>query len=137
MKIHTGTNFANFGDGFFSVWNPSGETEKLEITTSNINDGNNYRNTRKIPVKMGQFQCIQVYLNSFKNLILFLKVTQIKNEATQKLDHTIKFMGETIFEKAYSENEVFTGQLGVWISDQWHSESYRNKITQFSYEILD
>ena len=46
-------------------------------------------------------------------------------------------MGENIFEKAYLENEVFTGPLEVWISDNWHVASSRNHITQFAYEILD
>ena len=64
-------------------------------------------------------------------------MTQIKNETTHKLDHTVKFMGKTIFEKTYSEYEVYTGPLEVWISDKWHDDSNRNKITQFAYEILD
>ena len=57
--------------------------------------------------------------------------------STNKLDQKIEFMGDIIFEKEYNEDEVFTGLLGVWISDEWHSSSSRNLITQFAYEILD
>ena len=59
------------------------------------------------------------------------------NSTTNKLDHKIKFMGEPIFEKSYSETEVFTGPLQTWISDEWNGRSERNHITQFVYEILD
>jgi hypothetical protein len=64
-------------------------------------------------------------------------VTQIKNKSTNKLDQKIEFMGDIIFEKEFNEDEVFTGPLQVWISDEWHSSSSRNLITQFVYEILD
>jgi hypothetical protein len=57
-KIHTGTNFENFGDGFFSVWNPFGETSKLKITTSNLES--DHRNTVQVNATVGLFQCFQV-----------------------------------------------------------------------------
>ena len=34
-KIHNGTNFEKFGDGYFSVFNLKNETTKLRVTTSN------------------------------------------------------------------------------------------------------
>ena len=61
----------------------------------------------------------------------------MRNPTTHKLDHKIKFMGETILKKAYSTDEVFTGPLQVWISDEWHWDANKNKITQFVYEIFD
>ena len=64
-KIHTGTYFRNFGDGFFSVFNPDGEEEILEITTSN--NQSDHRNTVRIPAKLGLFQCLQVTKKYFKN----------------------------------------------------------------------
>ena len=66
-----------------------------------------------------------------------IKVTQKLNATTNKLDHKIKFMGETVFEKSYDEDQVFTGPLQTWISDEWNSKAGRNHITQFVYEILD
>ena len=46
-------------------------------------------------------------------------------------------MGNTVFEKSYDEDEVYTGSLQTWISDEWNSKSGKNHITQFVYEILD
>jgi hypothetical protein len=74
------------------------------------------------------------FLFLFTNII---QVTQIKNAKTNKLDHKIKFMGKTVFEKSYDEDQVFTGPLQTWISDEWNSKSGKNHITQFVYETLD
>ena len=84
-KIHTGTNFKNFGDGYFSVFNPQNETRKLKVTTSN--NSTDHRNSITFTAIVGQFQCINV--------------EQILNEETQKLDHKIKFNGNTILSKEY------------------------------------
>lgn len=81
-KIHTGTNFTKFGDGFFSVFNPDGEKKSLDITTSNIRS--DHRNTVRIPAKLGQFQCLQVTKNILKiNLKFILGDTNQKRNDTQ------------------------------------------------------
>ena len=57
-QIHTGTNYTNYGDGFFSLWNPNGYTDKLEITSSNLET--QHRNKMQVNTTLGLFQCIQV-----------------------------------------------------------------------------
>ena len=69
-----------FGDGYFTVFNPDNETTKLRVTTSN--NSTDHRNSVKFTAIVGQYQCISV--------------EQILNEKTQKLDHKIKFNGNTI-----------------------------------------
>ena len=111
----------NFGDGFFSVFNPQGETNKLKITTSN--NENNITNTIAIKANIGQFQCLQV--------------EQILNPETGKLDHKIKFNGNPVFSKSYHQDEVFTGQLKVYVSDEWNERAGKSAVRKFVYEKLD
>ena len=85
QKIHTGTKMEKFGDGYFSVFNPQDETRKLRVTTSN--NSTVHRNSITFTAIVGQFQCISV--------------EQILNEETQKLDHKIKFNGNTILSREY------------------------------------
>ena len=103
------------------MFNPNNERSKLKITTSNIK--NNHRNTFKISANIGQFQCLQV--------------EQILNRKTGKLDHKVKFDGNPVFEKSYDENEVFTGELIVHVSDPWHERAGKCRVRKFIYEILD
>ena len=119
-KIHTGTNSENFGDGYFSVFNPQNETKKLKVTTSN--NSTDHNNSLKFEAIVGQFQCINV--------------EQILNEETQKLDHKIKFNGNTILSKEYDQDEVFTGQLQIWISDNFHGTANKYKVRKFIYETI-
>ena len=111
----------NFGDGFFSVFNPENETRKLKITTSNTE--NDHRNSIMISANIGQFQCLQV--------------EQVLNNQTGKLQHKIIFDGNTVFEKSYNENEVFTGELIVHVSDPWNNQAGKCRVRKFIYEILD
>ena len=75
-KIHSGTNFEKFGDGFFSIWNSFPHTSKLEITTSNVDDRfdkSKHRNTILIDAQVGIFQCFQVFCVRFQSLT-FVKI---------------------------------------------------------------
>jgi hypothetical protein len=110
-----------FGDGFFSVFNPNYETTKLKVTTSN--NSTDHRNTFTFAAIVGQYQCISV--------------EQILNEKTQKLDHMIKFNGNTILSKEYDQDKVFTGELEVWISDKWNPTANRYKVRNFIYEKIN
>ncbi|CBY22491.1 unnamed protein product [Oikopleura dioica] len=121
VHIHTGTNNEKFGDGFFAVFNPIDETNKLRVTTSN--NSTTHRNSLQFTAIVGQFQCVQV--------------EQILNSKTQKLDHKIKFNGNTILSRQYHRNDVFTGEVMVFISDQWHATANRYKVRNFIYEKLD
>lgn len=58
------------------------------------------------------------------------------NNATGKLDHDIKFNGETIYSKEYNFDEVFTGELKVYISDEWASHAFNYRVSQFAYEVF-
>ena len=58
------------------------------------------------------------------------------NNATGKLDHNIKFNGKTIHSKEYDFNEVFTGELKVYISDEWERTANNYGVSQFAYEIF-
>jgi len=62
---------------------------------------------------------------------------KILNSKTQKLDHKIKFNGNTILLRQYNQNEVFTGELMVYISDQWHNSVDKYRVRNFIYENLD
>jgi hypothetical protein len=120
-KIHTGTNFEKFGDGFFAVFNPLDENRMMEVYTSNTaSDLNNHIMFEAI---FKQYQCIQV--------------EQRKDEKSGKLKHQIKFNGNPIFTKEYDENEVFTGELQVFISDNWNRDANNLKVKRFVYESLD
>ena len=59
-KIHTQTskNFTNFGDGFFSVFNPKGQQTKMLITVSDRPQ--NHIHEFMIDALLGQFQCLEV-----------------------------------------------------------------------------
>ena len=120
-KIHTGTNMNKFGDGYFSVFNPDNETRKLRVTTSN--NRTNLTNSIKFEAIVGQFQCINV--------------EQILNEKTQKLDHKIKFNGNTILSTEYDQEEVFTGELEIWIADKFHNSADKYKVRKFIYETIN
>ena len=121
IKIHTGTDFENFGDGYFSVFNPQDERTKLRVTTSN--NITNHRNSISFTAIVGQFQCINV--------------EQIMNEETQKLDHKIKFNGNAILSREYDPEEVFTGELQIWISDNFYNSAYKYKVRKFIYETIN
>ena len=120
-KIHAGTNMKKFGDGYFSVFNPQDETRKLSVTTSN--NSTHHRNSKKFSAIVGQFQCINV--------------EQILNEETQKLDHKIKFNGNTILSRQYDQDEVFTGELQIWISDDFIGAAGRYEVRKFIYETIN
>ena len=120
-KIHTRTNFKTFGDGYFSVFNPDNETRKLKVTTSN--NSTSLINSIKFEAIVGQFQCINV--------------EQILNEETQKLDHKIKFNGNTILSREYDQEEVFIGELQIWISDDFHGHANMYSVRKFIYETID
>ena len=121
-KIHTGRNFQIFGDGYFSVFNPEGETRKLIVTTAN--NSTDHRNSVTFTAIVGQYQCINV--------------EQILNEETQKLDHKIKVNGNTIFSKEYDQEEVFTGtKLQIWVSDVYHGTANKCKVRNFTYETIN
>ena len=119
-KIHTGTNFEKFGDGYFSVFNPEKETKKLKVTTSN--NSTHHRNSKKFSAIVGQFQCINV--------------EQILNEETQKLDHKIMFNGNTILSKEYDQGQVFIGDLQIWISDDFIGKAGQYKVRNFIFERI-
>ena len=121
QKIHTGTNMEKFGDGYFSVFNPENEKRKLRVTTSN--NSTVHRNSIKFTAIVGQFQCISV--------------EQILNEETQKLDHKIKFNGNTILSREYDPEEVFTGELQIWISDNFYTSAYKYQVRKFIYETIN
>ena len=110
-----------FGDGFFTVFNPKGETHKLQVTTSN--NSTNIINYVMFDAIIGRFQCIQV--------------EQTLNPETLKLDHKIKFNGNPILSREYDQDKVFTGELFVFISDQWNVDAGRYKVRRFIYENLD
>ena len=55
-KIHTGTNFQKFGDGFFVVMNPLDEQDKLEVYTANT--ASEHNNRVRFEAILGQYQCI-------------------------------------------------------------------------------
>ena len=110
-----------FGDGFFSVWNPLDETKKLRVTTSN--NSTDHRNSLTFTAIVGQYQCISV--------------EQILNEKTQKLDHKIKFNGNTILSREYDQDKVFTGELQVYISDEWHPTANKYRVRNFIYENIE
>ena len=120
-KIHTGTNMEKFGDGYFSVWNPMNETSKLRVTTSNTM--NDHRNSVTFSAIVGQYQCINV--------------DQILNKDTQKLDHKIKFNGNTILSREYDPDQVFTGELQIWISDNFFNSAYKYVVRKFIYETIN
>ena len=119
-QIHTGTNFTKFGDGYFSVFNPQNETEKLEVTTSN--NSTDHNNSVKFKAIVGQYQCINV--------------EQILNEDTQKLDHKIKFNGNTILSREYDQDQVYTDMLEIWISDDFTGAADKYKVRNFIYETI-
>ena len=121
QKIHTGTNMEKFGDGYLSVFNPENETRKFRVTTSN--NSTDHRNSVTFTAIVGQFQCISV--------------EQIQNEETQKLDHKIKFNGNTILSREYDPEEVFTGELQIWISDNFYNSAYKYKVRKFIYETIN
>ena len=110
-----------FGDGFFSVFNPLNEMTKLRVTTSN--NSTVHRNSIEFTAIVGQYQCISV--------------EQILNEKTQKLDHKIKFNGNTILSREYDQDEVFTGELQVWISDEWNLTANKYRVRNFIYEKIN
>ena len=62
-KIHTRNsgNFTDFGDGFFSVFNPEGYQDKFMITTSNR--AWNIVDEYFIDAILGQYQCFSVSIN--------------------------------------------------------------------------
>jgi hypothetical protein len=120
-KIHTGTNFQKFGDGYLSVFNPQDEKTKLRVTTSN--NSTDHRNSITFLAIVGQFQCINV--------------EQILNEETQKLEHKIKFNGNTILSREYDQDEVFTGELQIWSSDEFHVAAGKYKVRKFIYETIN
>ena len=119
-KIHNGTNFEKFGDGYFSVFNPQNERKKLTVTTSN--NSTDHRNSITFTAIVGQYQCINV--------------EQILNEETQKLDHKIKFNGNTILSREYDQEEVFIGELQIWISDDFIGNAGQYKVRNFIYESI-
>ena len=110
-----------FGDGYFSVFNPEDERTKLRVTTSN--NSTDHRNSITFSAIAGQFQCINV--------------EQILNFETQKLDHMIKFNGNTILSREYDPEDVFTGELEIWISDNFHSSADKYKVRNFFYETIN
>ena len=120
-KIHNGTNFGRFGDGYFSVINPENETGKLEVTTSN--NSTDHNNSVQFTAIVGQYQCINV--------------EQILNHETQKLDHKIIFNGNTIFFNEYDQDDVFTGELQIWISDNFNGAAGKYQVRKFIYETLN
>ena len=120
-KIHTGTNFERFGDGYFSVFSRENETGKLRVTTSK--NSTDHNNSVEFTAIVGQYQCIIV--------------EQIRKEETQKLDHKIKFNGNTILSREYDRDEVFTENLEIWISDSFHDAADEYKVQNFTYEIID
>ena len=120
-KIHTGTNFEKFGDGYFSVFNAQNTKKKLEVTTSN--NSTNLTNSITLEAIVGQIQCINV--------------EQFLNEETQKLDHKIKFNGNTILSREYDQDEVFTGELQIWIADNFHSTATKYIVRKFIYETIN
>ena len=99
-------------------FNPDKETKKLIITTSNTKD--DHTNSFKISANIGQFQRLQV-----------------EHPETRELDHKVKFDGNPVFEKSYDENEVFTGELIVHVSDPWNKRAGKSRVRKFIYEILD
>ena len=103
------------------MFNPENETEKLEVTTSN--NSTDHNNSVKFTAIVGQFQCINV--------------EQILNEETQKLDHKIKFNGNTILSREYDQDEVFTGRLQIWISDNFISSAKAYIVRKFIYETIN
>ena len=103
------------------MFNPKDETTKLKITTSN--NRTTHINNVKFSAIVGQFQCVQV--------------EQVLNRNTQKLDHKIKFNGNTILSRQYEQNEDFTGELLVYISDEWHGTANQYGVRMFIYETLD
>ena len=120
-KIHTGTNMKKFGDGYFSVFNALNSTKKLKVTTSN--NITSLTNSILFEAIVGQFQCINV--------------EQILNEETQKLDHKIKFNGNTILSREYDQDEVFTGELQIWISDNFIGAAGKYEVRKFIYETIN
>ena len=103
------------------MFNPINETKKLEVTTSN--NSTMLTNTVKFTAIVGQFQCINV--------------EQILNKETQKLDHKIKFNGNTILSREYDQEEIFAGELQIWISDSFHSSAGKYKVRKFIYETIN
>ena len=97
------------------MFNPDNETKELKITTSNTKEI--HRNSFKISATIGQFQCLQF--------------EQIFNPKSGKLDHKVKFVGNSVFEKSYDENEVFTGMLIVHVSDPWNAPAGKCSVRKF------
>jgi hypothetical protein len=64
-------------------------------------------------------------------------VEQILNEETQKLDHKIKFNENTILSREYDREEVFTGELKIWIADNFHGTAGKYKVRKFIYETIN
>ena len=109
-----------FGDGYFAVFNPLNETTQFQVTTSN--NRTDLTNSIEFTAIVEQYQCISV--------------EQILNEKTQKLDHKIKFNGNTILSREYDQDKVFTGELQVYISDEWHPTANRYRVRNFFYEKI-
>ena len=95
--------------------------DNLKITTSN--NKTNINNIIKFEAILGQFQCVEV--------------EQKKNIKTAKLDHKIKFNGNTILKKEYDENEVFVGDLHVHVSDPWSKKASGFTVLNFVYQTFD
>jgi len=92
----------------------------LQVYTANT--ASDHNNEVQFEAILGQFQCIQV--------------EQRLNKNSGKLKHQIKFNGNAIFTKEYNEKEVFTGELQVYISDEWSNDANRFNITRFVYQSL-
>ena len=92
----------------------------LRVYTANTVSEHN--NEVQFEAIFGQFQCIGV--------------EQMMNERSGKLKHQIKFNGNPIFTKEYDEKEVFTGELQVYISDNWNRVANNFHVTNFFYQSL-
>jgi len=96
------------------------EQRMLRVYTANT--ASDHNNEIQFEAIFGQFQCIQV--------------EQRMNENSGKLKHQIKFNGNPIFTKEYDEKEVFTGELEVYISDDWSRVANMFNVTRFVYQSL-
>ena len=80
-KIHTpkSEKFTEFGDGFFSVFNPRGYQDKMLITVSNR--PSDIVHTLMIDGLLGQFQCLEV-----SKTLLFSLLFRLNNDSIMTLE---------------------------------------------------
>ena len=73
------------------------------------------------------------------DLRLFIKNSQVIQKLTdeKELVQKISFNGRVVAENILNEDEAFSGDLQVWISDEWHDNASGFKIKKFVFEKLD